>query len=218
MKNEWISRLLKPRPDPLLARVEELERGMVRMAREQAKTNVQLEASNRTQERMADDLGRALRRLEEALQKRYQLEAAMREEGIRQGHQAAVGEAVQGIMAVLDGLCSATVVARGAGADLAWLQGLEAVMKRGEEVLARWGIEPTSAPGMPFDPEVHEAVGIIENGPAGRTLIGEEVLRGYRIGKQVLRIAKVVVVRSEQDDRDRSGDHQLGGGGDWDGG
>jgi molecular chaperone GrpE len=59
--------------------------------------------------------------------------------------------------------------------------------------LARVGIEPESPKGETFDPHRHEAVAQqpVEGTPSGT--IVEVYSRGYRIGDDVLRAAKVVV-------------------------
>jgi molecular chaperone GrpE len=75
--------------------------------------------------------------------------------------------------------------------------GLRAVLEQMDAILERQGLSRIGAPGEPFDPERHEAVGVVQTdaGP-GRTVV--EVARsGYMIGDRVLRPAQVVVSRRE---------------------
>lgn len=220
MTNDWfnqfrrrVQNLLAKRPS-LTTRLEELERSVSRLAREQAKANVEHEASNRTQGRLFSEVGQALRRLEEVVHRRHQIDAALIEKGRIQGRAEAQDESIHGMISLLDGLHQAIHAARAAGADQGWLAGLEAVRRRGEEALVIWEIEPTSAPGMAFNPEVHEAIGLLDGAVTGGPIIAEEVLRGYRQGDHIIRTAKVVVIRGEQDGWNRSGDDQLSSGGD----
>jgi molecular chaperone GrpE len=53
--------------------------------------------------------------------------------------------------------------------------------------------EPIEAVGQPFDPTVHEAVGTILGDPADAGLIARETRRGWRLGGELLRPARVVV-------------------------
>jgi len=76
-------------------------------------------------------------------------------------------------------------------------QGVDMVLKQMGEVLRRNGLEPIEATGKPFDPNVHEAVAQVdrEDLPPGHVV--EEYQRGYLLGGQILRPAKVVVNREE---------------------
>ncbi len=76
----------------------------------------------------------------------------------------------------------------------AWLVGLTFVRQRLLDVLAAEGVQPISAEGEPFDPEMHIAMDVV---PASVDLppgtVATELRRGYRIGNRVLRHAEVAV-------------------------
>lgn len=76
----------------------------------------------------------------------------------------------------------------------AWLVGLTFVRQRLLDVLAAEGVQPISAAGEPFDPEVHIAMDVV---PASAELppgiVATELRRGYRSGNRVLRHAEVAV-------------------------
>jgi molecular chaperone GrpE len=64
------------------------------------------------------------------------------------------------------------------------------------ERLATLGVRPIESTGQPFDPRVHEAVDTApagEQAPAG-TVVGE-IQRGYFVGDEVLRPARVRVAQ-----------------------
>jgi len=50
--------------------------------------------------------------------------------------------------------------------------------------------------GQPFDPEIHEAVDTVEVEPEREGMVTEQYSRGYRLGNQLLRPARVQVGRS----------------------
>ena len=94
----------------------------------------------------------------------------------------------------LDDLDRALAAAHAAGADAAWLQGVELVAQRMRDGLARAGVTAVTPAGEPFDPRFHEA--LIEL-PAPRGTAAGTVLHvertGYRRGDRVLRAARVAV-------------------------
>ncbi|MEA2418537.1 MAG: molecular chaperone GrpE [Thermoleophilaceae bacterium] len=79
--------------------------------------------------------------------------------------------------------------------------GLRAVLEQMQAILERQGIKRIGEEGETFDPERHEAVGVVatSEGPDRRVL---EVARsGYAVGDRVLRPAQVIVSRREGPER-----------------
>ncbi len=77
--------------------------------------------------------------------------------------------------------------------DDAFLQGVRMVHDELLGVLGRFGLKPVDALGTPFDPNLHEALGLV---PAGDVEVGNvaaEVRRGYLLNGRVLRAAQVLV-------------------------
>ena len=67
------------------------------------------------------------------------------------------------------------------------------IAKQFRETLERHGVTAIPAKGLPFDPSVHEAVMEQEQPDITLHTVLEEVQRGYRLGDQLLRPAKVIV-------------------------
>jgi molecular chaperone GrpE len=61
------------------------------------------------------------------------------------------------------------------------------------EVLRGEGLTPVPSLGETFDPYVHEAIEAVENSDQPEGTIVEEVLKGYKIGDETLRPARVKV-------------------------
>jgi molecular chaperone GrpE len=74
-------------------------------------------------------------------------------------------------------------------------EGLQAVLQQMEAILARYGVARAGAPGDPFDPERHEAIGV-NDGNGGPPTISDVARSGYTIGDRVLRPAQVFVTRA----------------------
>jgi len=71
--------------------------------------------------------------------------------------------------------------------------GVEMTAKQLQDVLASHGLEAIEAVGQPFDPETHEALAQQPSAEHPADTVALEYERGYRLGKTVLRHAKVVV-------------------------
>lgn len=66
-----------------------------------------------------------------------------------------------------------------------------------ERALLDVGVEPIGSIGDDFNPELHEAVDVIETGPASDGKITAEYARGYKFGDKLLRPARVQVGRGD---------------------
>jgi molecular chaperone GrpE len=91
----------------------------------------------------------------------------------------------------LDSLELALASAEAAPEGLA--QGVELVYRELREALARVGVEAYDPTGESFDPAWHEAVATLPADGAQPGTVVETLAKGYRLGDQVLRAAKVVV-------------------------
>lgn len=86
----------------------------------------------------------------------------------------------------------------GAQADEAGpiVEGIRLTHRQALETLTNMGVRPFAATGHPFDPRFHEAVEVVaptDVHPAGQVVA--EVQRGYMLGGEVLRPARVRVAR-----------------------
>lgn len=73
-------------------------------------------------------------------------------------------------------------------------QGVQLTWAGLRRFLDREGVEAIEAEGRPFDPQLHEAVAVVENGGKPGYNV-EEVRKGYRYQGRLLRPARVVVSR-----------------------
>ena len=75
--------------------------------------------------------------------------------------------------------------------------GIQAVIKNMENLLAENNIKPIEAIGEIFDPQIHEAVSIVENDSLDDGTITQEVSKGYISGKAILKPSKVIVSKKK---------------------
>ena len=81
------------------------------------------------------------------------------------------------------------------GVDEAWVKGLELSVRKLEEALAAFGLEPIESVGAPFDPKHHEAIGHEESDEYPEDTVVQELRRAYRMRDRVIRPALVKVAR-----------------------
>ena len=73
-----------------------------------------------------------------------------------------------------------------------WVDGFRLIERKLRAVLEAEGVRPMQTVGETFDPRLHEAVKV-EDGAINPNTVVAEYARGYLIGDEVLRPAKVVV-------------------------
>ena len=71
--------------------------------------------------------------------------------------------------------------------------GIQAVIKNMENLLAENNIKSIDAVGEIFDPQIHEAVSMVEDNSLDDGTITQEVSKGYISGKAILKPSKVIV-------------------------
>ena len=103
------------------------------------------------------------------------------------------------LLPVIDNLRRAVEAAEAGGSQESLLDGLRGTISGFENVLAQAGAEPIDALAQPFDPELHEAVDTIEVEPELDGQVTAQYGRGYRLGGQLLRPARVQVGRAKSE-------------------
>ena len=101
-----------------------------------------------------------------------------------------LSDVIEVMLPVVDNLENAAKVET---ADENYKQGIELVLKQFKDVLKSKGVEEIKALGETFDPELHEAVGSIQDESLGEKEIAQEYRTGYKIGNRVIRHSMVVV-------------------------
>ena len=101
-----------------------------------------------------------------------------------------LSDVIEVILPVVDNLENAAKVET---KDESYKQGVELVLKQFKDVLKSKGVEEIKAVGETFDPELHEAVGSIQDETKGEKEIAQEYRKGYKIGSRIIRHSMVVV-------------------------
>ena len=76
-------------------------------------------------------------------------------------------------------------------ADEDYKKGVELIHKGLWEIMTGMGVEEIAATGVPFDPDIHNAVMHIEDDSLGKNTVAQVLQKGYRMGERILRYAMV---------------------------
>ncbi|MET0650097.1 MAG: nucleotide exchange factor GrpE [Pyrinomonadaceae bacterium] len=106
---------------------------------------------------------------------------------------------ISALLPVIDNLQRAVEAAEAGGPQNALLGGLRGTLSGFENVLTQIGAEPIEALAQAFDPELHEAVDTVEVEPELDGQVIAQYGRGYRLGNQLLRPARVQVGRAKSE-------------------
>lgn len=79
-------------------------------------------------------------------------------------------------------------------------KGMEIIQRQLREVLKSMGLEEYSGLGEPFDPYLHEALGVIIVDDRPENIVVEEVSKGYKVGDRVIKPAKVLVSKRKENE------------------
>jgi molecular chaperone GrpE len=82
-----------------------------------------------------------------------------------------------------------------------FLEGMQLVARGLHDLLGRHGVVRIEAVGVPFDPEVHEALTSQPSADAPPNTVLQEIQPGYKMGDRVLRPAKVIVAAAAGNER-----------------
>ena len=75
-------------------------------------------------------------------------------------------------------------------------KGMEMTLTQFETVLTSLGVTPIEALGKEFNPDLHNAVMVIEDDEVGENIIVEEFEKGFMLGDKVIRFSVVKVANS----------------------
>jgi molecular chaperone GrpE len=111
------------------------------------------------------------------------------ERDINAGSARGKKELIGDLLVVLDNLELAAEQIK----DDNYRQGLELVHQQFLTLLRQHGLETVVSLGKPFDPCEHEGIGYLDNAALPLGHVAEELTRGYRFGRDLLRPARVMV-------------------------
>ena len=170
--------------------INEVEDNMEQFGENDAEVSVELLNSLKeklqSQKAEIDETEDRLKRLMAEFEN-FKKRSAKEREGL---YNSLIADIAMSLLPVIDNLEKAVSVKT---EDNNYKIGVELVLKQFKEVLKSNGINEIEAVGKTFDPQLHEAVGSVDDPSLGVQEIKEEYRKGYIIGDKVIRHSLVVV-------------------------
>ena len=120
------------------------------------------------------------------------------ERDVQNAHKFGAERLIQNLLPVVDSLEKAVEASQQAetAEDDPQLEGLKLCLKLFTDVLTKEGIEVVDPLGQPFDPNVHEALSMIENPDMEPNSVMAVIQKGYRLHERLVRPAIVMVSKA----------------------
>lgn len=118
------------------------------------------------------------------------------EQDVEKAHKYAVDRFAADIISVADNLERALItVDRLDEKQKALIEGVDLTLKSLLDTLGRHGIQQLDPQGLPFDPQLHEAIAMVPSPAHPANQVLEVMQRGYTLNGRLLRPARVVVTK-----------------------
>ena len=121
---------------------------------------------------------------------------------VENAHKFATFDLIGALVPVVDNLERAVTAARAATQSSsagheanAIAEGIELSVRLFTDTLARFGVEPVDPVGQPFDPNLHQAMSMVENPDMEPNAVMQVLQKGYALKGRLLRPAMVIVAR-----------------------
>jgi molecular chaperone GrpE len=108
----------------------------------------------------------------------------------------ALADALKQVLPILDSLDRALKTENASTDD--FRAGVDLIDRQFHDVLSRLGVEPIQAAGQPFDPNMHQAIQMVDPDEVADNHVVDELQRGYKIKDRLLRPAMVRVAQNNK--------------------
>lgn len=117
---------------------------------------------------------------------------------IEKAHKFALDKFVNELLPVIDSLDRALEVADKTNTDLAaMIEGIELTQKSMLDVVRKFGVEVIGDTNVPFNPDVHQAIAMIESEDVAPNHVLMVMQKGYTLNGRTLRAAMVSVAKAK---------------------
>ena len=126
---------------------------------------------------------------------------------VENAHKYATDKMVVSLLTVVDSLEKAVEIASKATEDdaKAIAEGVELSLKLFIDTLEKEGVTQIDPHGEPFDPELHEAMSMVEAPDAEPNSVIEVFQKGYRLNGRLVRAAMVMVAKAGAEPANKEG-------------
>ncbi|MCT4708632.1 nucleotide exchange factor GrpE [Enterobacteriaceae bacterium H11S18] len=117
---------------------------------------------------------------------------------IEKAHKFALDKFVNELLPVIDSLDRALEVADKSNADLAaMIEGIELTQKSMLDVVRKFGVEVVGDTNVPFNPDVHQAIAMVESEEVEPNHVLMVMQKGYTLNGRTIRAAMVSVAKAK---------------------
>ena len=117
---------------------------------------------------------------------------------VEKAHKFALEKFVNELLPVIDSLDSALEVADKANPDnAAMIEGIELTLKSMLDVVRKFGVEVIADTDVPLDPNVHQAIAMVESEDVAAGNVLGVMQKGYTLNGRTIRAAMVTVAKAK---------------------
>ncbi|QGU11938.1 nucleotide exchange factor GrpE [Leclercia sp. J807] len=117
---------------------------------------------------------------------------------VEKAHKFALEEFVNELLPVIDSLDRALEVADKANPDMApMVEGIELTLKSMLDVVKKFGVEVVADTNVPMDPNVHQAIAMVESEDVAAGNVLMVMQKGYTLNGRTIRAAMVSVAKAK---------------------
>ncbi|QOV62997.1 nucleotide exchange factor GrpE [Kosakonia pseudosacchari] len=120
------------------------------------------------------------------------------EQDIEKAHKFALEKFVNELLPVIDSLDRALEVADKDNAEMApMVEGIELTLKNMLDVVKKFGVEVIAETDVPLDPNVHQAIAMVESEEIAAGKVLGVMQKGYTLNGRTIRAAMVTVAKAK---------------------
>ena len=117
---------------------------------------------------------------------------------VEKAHKFALEKFVNELLPVIDSLDRALEVADKANPDMApMVEGIELTLKSMLDVVKKFGVEVVADTNVPMDPNVHQAIAMVESEDVAAGYVMMVMQKGYTLNGRTIRAAMVSVAKAK---------------------
>lgn len=117
---------------------------------------------------------------------------------VEKAHKFALEKFVNELLPVIDSLDRALEVADKANPDMAsMVEGIELTLKSMLDVVRKFGVEVIADTNVPLDPNVHQAIAMVESEDVAAGNVLDVMQKGYTLNGRTIRAAMVTVAKAK---------------------
>ncbi|AMO47645.1 Protein grpE [Enterobacter sp. FY-07] len=120
------------------------------------------------------------------------------EQDVEKAHKFALEKFINELLPVVDSLDRALEVADKNNADMApMVEGIELTLKSMLDVVKKFGVEVIADTNVPLDPNVHQAIAMVESDEIDAGKVLGVMQKGYTLNGRTIRAAMVTVAKAK---------------------